>query len=105
MPKSLPFLTAMWVLGTVFFVLACVKFLQYLKMPFFPSYAAYTFPMVIAAIASKQLMVYSAAMGSPMTFLAPIVTIETIIATVTTLYALVRYLVFLFSTPKEAQQK
>lgn len=105
MPKSLPFLTAMWVLGTVLFVLACVKFLQYLKMPFFPSYAAYTFPMVIAAIASKQLMVCSAAMGSPMTFLAPIVTIETIIATITTLYALVRYLVFLFSTPKEAPQK
>ena len=94
----------MWVLGTVLFVLACVKFLQYLKMPFFPSYAAYTFPMVIAAIASKQLMACSAAMGSPMTFLAPIVTIETIIATVTTLYALVRYLMFLFSTPKEAQQ-
>ena len=100
MPKSLPFLTCLWVLATILFVFACIKFVQYLKLPFFPSYAAYTFPFVISAIASKQLMACSANMGSPMAFLKPIVLIETIIATVTTLYALVRYLVFLFAPAK-----
>ena len=76
--------------------------MQYLKLPFFPSYAAYTFPFVISAIASKQLMACSAAMESPMAFLQPVVLIETIIATCTTLYALVRYLMFLFGGEKKA---
>ena len=71
-----------------------------LPLPFFPSYAAYTFPFVIAAIASKQLMMCSMNMGSPMPFLKPIVLIETIIATITTLYAFVRYLMFLFAPAK-----
>jgi exfoliative toxin A/B len=41
-------------------------------------------------------MACSVAMEQPMAFLKPIVLIETIIATCTTLYALVRYLMFLF---------
>lgn len=100
--KNLTFLTVLWVLATVLFVFACIKFVQFLKFPFFPSYAAYTFPFVISAIASKQLMACSAAMEQPMAFLKPIVLIETIIATCTTLYALVRYLMFLFGTEKKA---
>jgi exfoliative toxin A/B len=99
--KSLSFLTVMWVVATVFFLFACVKFVQYLKMPFFPSYAAYTFPFAISAIASKQLMACSVAMEQPMAFLKPIVLIETIIATCTTLYALVRYLMFLFGSEEK----
>ena len=99
-PKSLPFLTVLWVLATILFVFACYKFVQYWKLPFFPSYAAYTFPFGIGAIASKQLMACSAKLGSPMAFLKPIVLIETIIATCTTLYALVKYLMFLFAPAK-----
>lgn len=99
--KSLPFLTALWALATVLFVFAVIKFAQYLKMPFFPSYAAYTFPIAISAIASKQLLACSTAMGSPLEFLGPIVLVETIIATATTLYALVRYLMFLFATEEK----
>jgi hypothetical protein len=38
-------------------------------------------------------------------FLAPIVIIETVIAVVTTLYVLIRYLVFLFSTLKGEPQE
>jgi exfoliative toxin A/B len=35
-------------------------------------------------------------MEKPMPFLKPVVLVETIVATITTLYALIRYLVFLF---------
>ena len=101
MPKSLPLLTALWVLSTALFLLACFKFVQYWKLSFFPSYAAYTFPFVISAIASKQLMVCAGNLGSPMPFLKTVVLIETIIATATTLYALIRYLVFLLQEPKQ----
>ena len=100
-PKSLSLLTVLWAVATVLFLLACVKFVQYFKLPFFPSYAAYTFPFVISAIASKQLMACAANMGSPMGFLSTVVLVETIIATCTTLYALIRYLVFLFTAPKQ----
>ena len=101
-PKSLSLLTVLWAVATVLFLLACVKFVQYFKLPFFPSYAAYTFPFVISAIASKQLMACAANMGSPMGFLSTVVLVETIIATCTTLYALIRYLIFLFQEPKQA---
>ncbi len=97
-PKSLSLLIVLWVIASILFVFACIKFVQYLKLPFFPSYAAYTFPFVISAIATKQLMVCAMNMEKPMPFLKPIVLVETIIATVTTLYALVRYLFFIFST-------
>ena len=100
-PKSLSLLTVLWAVATVLFLLACVKFVQYFKLPFFPSYAAYTFPFVISAIASKQLLACAANMGSPMGFLSTVVLVETIIATCTTLYALIRYLVFLFTAPKQ----
>lgn len=95
-PKSQTFLFVLWVPATILFVFACIKFVQYLKLPFYPSYAAYTFPFAISAIASKQFMACSAAMEKPLPFLKPIVLIETIIAVITTLYALVRYLMFLF---------
>lgn len=100
-PKSLSLLMALWAVATLLFVFACVKFVQYIKLPFFPSYASFTFPFVISAIASKQLMACSANLGSPMPFLNTVVLIETVIAVCTTLYALARYLVFIFAGPKQ----
>lgn len=101
MPKSLPLLKCIWVVATILFVFALIKFVQYLKLPFFPSYASYTFPFVIGAIASKQLMACAAKMEQPMPFLKPIVLAETIIAAITTLYALVRYIMFLLEPEKK----
>ena len=91
---------ALWAVATLLFVFACVKFVQYIKLPFFPSYASFTFPFVISAIASKQLMACAANLG-PMPFLNTVVLIETVIAVCTTLYALARYLVFIFAGPKQ----
>ncbi len=102
MPKNLALLKVLWIVATILFVFATIKFLQYLKLPFLPSYAAYTFPFVISAIATMQLMACSKNMGAPMPWLRPILFIEAIIATITTVYALVRYLGFLFAPAKEA---
>ena len=65
-PKSYGFLMAMFVVATVIYIFALVKAVGYLKMPFFPSYAAFTFPFVISAIATKQTMACAANMGHPM---------------------------------------
>lgn len=94
-PKSYGFLVAMWVVATVIYVFSLVKAIQYLKLPFFPSYAAFTFPFVISAIASKQTMACTTKMGSPIGILKYIVLIETIIAVVLVVYTLIRYIGFL----------
>lgn len=96
MPKSYGMLMGMFVVASILYVFALVKAVEYLKLPFFPSYASFTFPFVISAIASKQTMVCSANMGHPMPALQYVVLIETIIAAVLVVYTLVRFLQFIF---------
>lgn len=99
-PKSYGFLMAMLVVATVIYIFALVKAVTYLKMPFYPSYAAFTFPFVISTIASKQTMACVANMGSPLPFLKYVVLIETVIAVLFVAYTFVRYMGFLFGGKK-----
>ena len=99
-PKSYGFLMAMFVVATVIYIFTLVKAVGYLKMPFFPSYAAFTFPFVISAIASKQTMACAANMGHPMPFLQYVVLIETIIAVALVVYTYVRFMGVIFGGKK-----
>lgn len=101
MPKSYGMLMAMFVLASVLYVFALVKAIGYFKLPFFPSYASFTFPFVISAIASKQTMACLANMERPIPALKYVVLIETVIAAVFVLYTLVRFLQFIFAGPKK----
>lgn len=96
-PKSRGFLLAMLVVATVLYIFALVKAVGYLKLPFFPSYASFTFPFVISAIATKQTMACLMNMGQPIPALKYVVLVETIIAVVFVVYTLIRYLGFLFA--------
>lgn len=99
-PKSRGFLLAMFAVATVLYIFSLVKAVGYLKLKFYPSYAAFTFPFVISAIASKQTMACLANMGTPMPVLQYVVLIETIIAVVFVVYTLIRFLGFLFVSNK-----
>ena len=99
-PKSYGFILAMLVVATVIYIFALVKAAGYLKMPFYPSYAAFTFPFVISAIASKQTMACAANMGKPLPFLKYGVLVETVIAVILVVYTFVRYMGFLFGQKK-----
>lgn len=99
--KSYGFLMVMFAVACALYVFALVKAVQYLKLPFYPSYASFTFPFVISAIASKQTMACLAKMGRPLPLLQYVVTLETIIAVVLVLYTLIRFLQFIFA-PKKA---
>ena len=79
---------------------ALVKAIGYFKLPFFPSYASFTFPFVISAIASKQTMASLAGMEHPIPSLKLVVIAETIIAAVFVLYTLARFLLFIFAKPQ-----
>lgn len=97
--KSFVFMMGMWVVATLLSLFSLYKAVEYIRLPFYPSLGAYTFPFVITAIASKKTMMAAAKMGHELPFMKTVVLVETVIATVFVLYTLVRYLIFLFSTP------
>lgn len=97
-PKNYGFLMGMFVIAVILYVFALVKAVSYLKLPFFPSYAAFTFPFVISAIASKQTMACAENLGHPLPFLQYLVLAETVIAAVLVIYTYVRFLAAIFGT-------
>lgn len=96
-PKSYGFLMGMFLLATFLYVFALVIAVYYLlKLPFYPSYASFTFPFVISAIATKQTMACLGKMGRPLPVLSYLAVIETIVAVIFVLYTLGCFLRFLF---------
>ncbi len=95
-PKAYGLLMGMFAVACVLYLFALVKAVGYLKLPFFPSYASFTFPFVISAIASKQTMACLMNMGRPIPALQYVVFAETIIAVLFVAYTLIRFLQFLF---------
>lgn len=96
-PKSKGFLLTLLVLASILYVFALIKAIGYLKLKFYPSFAAFTFPFVISAIATKQTMACLANMKQPMPFLQYVVLIETIIAVIFVVYTFICYMQFLFA--------
>lgn len=96
-PKSKEFLLAMLFVAIVLYIMALVKAIEYLKLKFYPSYAAFTFPFVISAIATKQTMVCLMNMKQPLPILRYIVLIETVIAVLFVIYTFIRFMQFIFT--------
>lgn len=101
-PKSKAFILGMLAVATVIYLFALFKLVTFLKNPFFPSMAVFTFPFVISAIATKQSMMCLAKLESPMPALQPVVLIETVLAVVLVTYTYIRYMMFLFGGAKKA---
>lgn len=99
-PKSFGFLMALFALATILYLFALVKAVGYLKMPFYPSYAAFTFPFVISAIAAKQTMACAAKLGHPLPMLSGLVLVETVIAVVLVVYTYIRFVIFITAKNK-----
>lgn len=99
-PKSRGFLLTMLCVATVLYVVALVKAIGYLRLKFYPSYAAFTFPFVISAIATKQTMACLANMKQPMPMFQYIVLVETVIAIVFVIYTFIRFMQFIFAGNK-----
>lgn len=88
----------MEVLAQAFFVFVLIKLPPMLKLPFYPSYAAFTFPFVITASALSKT---ATLLGNPM-WMGVLLVAETAFATAIVLYATARYLVFLFKPERVA---
>ena len=94
--KNFTLLMTMFAVSTVLYVYSLVASLGLVKK-FYPSFAGFTFPFVISAIATKQVMACSALMGHPLPWLSNIVLAETVIATAFVAFVYVKYIVFIFA--------
>ena len=104
-PKNYSFLMGMFVVATVLYIFALIKAVSYLRLPFFPSYAAFTFPFVISAIAAKQTMACAANLDHPLPFLQYVVLVETVIAVILVAYAYIRFLLAIFGPKIDKEDK
>lgn len=68
-----------------------------LKLKFYPSYSAFTFPFVISAIALKKTNVFLQSSGYGVDFLKYIVKFEEAFAVLIVIYVLIKYIGFLFA--------
>jgi len=81
------FLFSLYIIASIFYLYSLYKFITYRKIPFYPSYSAFTFPFVISAIASTKIFIisnYNPLLGS-------VALIETYIATLLVAYVLIKY--------------
>lgn len=68
-----------------------------LKIKFYPSYSAFTFPLVISAIAIKKTNAFLIAIDHEIQLLNYVVKIEEILATAIVIYVLIKYINFIFA--------
>lgn len=84
-------------LSLLIYIIVIVNIPRFLMMPFYPSYAAFTFPLVISAVAVK--LTTAKFLGSANPDLAAITkmifTCQTWIAAVLVAYSLARYIIFI----------
>lgn len=95
--KSLTMVLLLMVLASALYVTVLIRLPKFLVLPFYPSYAAFTFPVVISAIAMKMSTAFLGKMGYGVGFLPGVVLIETVIAVCLVVYVFYRYMKFLFS--------
>ena len=87
---SLEFITALYFFACIFYVFALVKFIEYRNLDFYPSFAAFTFPFVISALATKEIL---SKIGTNLV-LNCILELEIAIAIAIVVYILIRYIKF-----------
>ena len=84
------FLTVLYTIASIFYIFAIYKLIRNIKIKFYPSFAAFTFPFVISALATKGVL------GTlKIGLLNYVLTLQTVIATVLVVYVLIKYIKFL----------
>lgn len=84
-------------LSLLIYIIVIVNIPRFLMMPFYPSYAAFTFPLVISAVAVKLTTAKFLTSANPdLAAIAKMIfTCQTWIAAVLVAYSLVRYIMFI----------
>lgn len=100
--KSVVMIGFLATLSLVIYIVVLCQLPKFLKMPFFPSYASFTFPFVISAIGMKMTMACLGKMGYAIPFINYLVLLQTILATILVIYTLIRFIMFILPS-KESE--
>lgn len=90
-PPAFSILLAMLIVNLAIYVAVLCLLPGLVHLPFYPSDAAFSFPFVVAASASMQLMMGFKTIGITLSWLPEFVLFQTALAAVMVLYALWRY--------------
>lgn len=93
LPKSSMIIIAFYIFSVIFYIFGLVKVVEYIRLPFFPTFAAFTFPMVISSTATKNIMQITGLK------LEIFLIIQITIAIIVVVYVLLEYLDFIITAP------
>lgn len=99
--KSMAIVWLLAALSIIMYVAAIIMLPRLLKLKFYPSYSAFTFPLVISGIAMKLTNGFLAKSGNPIAWIGYLVKFQEAAAVIMTLYVLYRYIKFLTRDNKE----
>lgn len=80
------------VISQGFYIFALSKLVSLLKIKFYPSYSAFTFPLVISALALKLSNGFLVNQGITISILPMLIKVEELIAVLIVFYVLIRYI-------------
>jgi len=96
--KSILMVGFLAVLSLLMFIFVIMNMPKLLKLKFYPSYSAFTFPFVITAIAMKGTHVYLTKAGISIPFMGYFVNILELWAVIIIAYVLIKYIIFMASS-------
>ena len=102
---QLPIAIALFTIAVMLFIAVLSKLPSMLRLPFYPSYAAFTFPLVITATATNSFIELLAEHGKSYVWLDLLATFQLIFATMIVCYVLVRYINYLVFQLKELRMR
>lgn len=97
-------LVTLYTLAQLLFFLVLTKLPTMLKLPFYPSYAALTFPLVITATATNEFIHAFQFEGIIKTVLSAYFALQLLVAICMVVYVLIRYVNYLSVQVKRKQQ-
>ncbi|KXG78984.1 TDT family transporter [Thermotalea metallivorans] len=97
--KSMGMIMLLSILSLFMFISVMLYIPKMLKLKFYPSYSAFTFPFVITAIAMKGTAAFLANAGKTSPFLGYFIKFLELWAILMVLYVLIRYMAFMLSNP------
>ncbi|KPI48543.1 C4-dicarboxylate ABC transporter [Clostridioides difficile] len=103
--KNSVILYLLFILSIVFYIIVLGYLPKLLRLPFYPSFAAFTFPMAISAMGMKLMHSYLTKSGHPVSWILYVSKLEEIIATVIILYVLVLFIIYLSKSETTSKAK
>lgn len=82
----------LFAIAQILYLLVLTKLPGALKLPFYPSYAAFTFPLIVTATATQAFILYLTNHGITVSWLPWLANFELIVAIVIICYVFIRYL-------------